>query len=309
MWHDGQEMCLLLPEVGATRELLILLSDLFDAFALIAREQGVAFPPATIEQEPRLRLRGGGTVAAEQLELVVEGFGWHYLGRGVQGTNGTVRHAFPWELALVLAQTCDRHCGMCGPPQIFEPLGHVGSHFTLSLAAHSVPCLAGAATSRSARTPRIAPRAETWTVSNAPAPAQDCHKTDYDYLHRPFTYHHFAKEREALRRWHEAGLISWRLSPPAPPADTPAGAVGGGGSAATPLADACAPAAPGDILSDEFLAEDDRRERERRARNRAEREARQQRGGGAGATGAGPPAKRRGKGAKAKGGGKVPKGG
>ena len=92
-------------------------------------------------------------------------------GRGVQGTNGTVRHAFPWELALVLAQTCDRHCGMCGPPEIFEPLGHVGSHFALSLAAHSVPCLAGAATSRSARTPRIAPRAETWTVSNAPAAA------------------------------------------------------------------------------------------------------------------------------------------
>jgi hypothetical protein len=155
---------------------------------------------------------------------------------------------------------------------------------------------------------RRAPRHLPCPARAAPrARAQDCHKTDYDYLHRPFTYHHFAKEREALRRWHEAGLISWRLSPPAPPADTPAGAVGGGGSAATPLADACAPAAPDDILSDEFLAEDERRERERRARNRAEREARQQRGGGAGA-GAGP-AKRRGKPAKAKGGGKVPKGG
>jgi len=77
---------------------------------------------------------------------------------------------------------------------------------------------------------------------------KDCHKTDYDYLHRKPAYHHFMKERETLARWHAAGMITWRLEPPAAAA---ADGVAAAAATETALASSCAPAAPDDILLDD----------------------------------------------------------
>ena len=40
---------------------------------------------------------------------------------------------------------------------------------------------------------------------------KDFHKTDWDYLHRPESFHGFRAERQTLQRWHAMGAITWVL--------------------------------------------------------------------------------------------------